>query len=128
MKRLLVTTLLVLLIGACSAGPRETGTLEGHVTLGPMLPATREGLTEPTPAPEAYAVRQIVIYAEDGVREVAQAQIDSGGNYEVTLPVGTYVIDINHVGVDQGVDLPRTVEIISGQITRLDVIIDTGVR
>ena len=127
MKRLLFVTLFILLVSACTA-VQETGTLKGHVTIGPMLPAMREGLVEPTPAPEAYAVRQIVIYTEDGEREVARAQIDSDGNYEIELPVGTYVVDINHVGADQGIDLPQTVEIISEQITRLDVIIDTGVR
>jgi len=63
-----------------------------------------------------------------GKREIARAQIDPDGNYEVTLPVGTYAVDINHAGVDQGIDLPQTVEIVSGQVTRLDVIIDTGVR
>ena len=93
-----------------------------------MPPAMREGLTELTPAPEAYAVRQIVIYAEDGKREITRAQIDADGHYRATLPVGIYVADINHAGVDHGIDLPRTVEIISGQITRLDVTIDTGVR
>ena len=128
MKRLVFTTVLILLVSACTAVAHETGTLQGHVTIGPMLPAMREGLTEPTPAPEAYAVRQIVIYAESGKREIARAQIDPEGNYEVTLPVGTYAVDINHAGVDQGIDLPQTVEIVSGQVTRLDVIIDTGVR
>lgn len=127
MKRLLFTTLFILLVSACTT-LQETGTLEGHVTIGPMLPAMREGLTEPTPAPETYAVRQIVIYDEDGKQEITRAQIDSGGNYEIELPVGTYVVDINHAGVDQGIDLPRTVEIVSGQATRLDVIIDTGAR
>jgi hypothetical protein len=128
MKRLLFTTMLILLVSACTAVVHETGTLQGHVTIGPMLPAMREGLTEPTPAPEAYAVRQIVIYAENGKREIARAQIDSDGNYEIELPAGTYVVDINHAGVDRGIDLPQTVGIVSAQITRLDVIIDTGVR
>ncbi|MCP4537882.1 MAG: hypothetical protein GY832_12125 [Chloroflexi bacterium] len=128
MKRLLFTMVLVLFAGACSAGPQEMDTLKGHVTLGPMLPAMPQGMVEPTPAPEAYAVRQIVIYAEDGEQEIARAQIDSGGTYEIELPVGTYLVDINHAGVDRGIDLPRTVEIASGQVTRLDVIIDTGAR
>ncbi len=38
------------------------------------------------------------------------------------------LVDINHAGVDRGIDLPRTVEIVSEQITCLDVIIDTGAR
>jgi len=103
-------------------------TLEGHVTIGPLVPVVREGEPEPTAAPEVYASRQIVIYAQDGRTEIARVQIDANGNYRVTLPVGTYVVDINHVGIDWGIDLPKTVEIVSQQVTRLDVEIDTGIR
>ena len=72
-----------------------------------MLPAMREGLTEPTPAPEAYAVRQIVIYAEDGKREITRAQIDADGHYRATLPVGIYVADINHGRMEEKYGLRR---------------------
>jgi len=93
-------SILTPLLGACAAIPQETGTLEGHVTMGPMLPAVQEWLVEPTPTPEAHNERQIVIYARGGTTEVARAQIAAGGDYRVTLPVGVYVVDINHEGMD----------------------------
>jgi hypothetical protein len=37
-------------------------------------------------------------------------------------------VDINHAGIDRAKDLPRPVEIHSGEVTRLDVEIDTGIR
>lgn len=88
----------------------------------------RDGEPEPTPGPEVYASRQIVIYAQDGRTEITRVQFDGKGNYRVTLPVGTYVVDINHVGIDHGIDLPKTVEILSRQVSSLDVEIDTGIR
>ncbi|MBI1878826.1 MAG: hypothetical protein HYR94_11510, partial [Chloroflexi bacterium] len=106
-----------LLLPACAAAPSETGTLEGHVIIGPLVPVVREGETEPTPAPEVFAEREIVIFAEDGQAEVTRAKIDGSGNYRVTLPVGTYVVDINHLGIDQGLNLPQTVQITSQQVT-----------
>jgi len=127
MRRLLLLALTFVII-SCAPGPQETGTLEGHVTIGPLVPVMREGELEPTPAPEVYASRQIVIYAQDGRTEITRVQIDAKGNYRVTLPVGTYVVDINRIGIDRGIDLPKTVEIVSGQVTRLDVEIDTGIR
>ena len=127
MKQLLIITL-TLLLTACAAAPRETGTLEGHVNIGPLVPVVREGEAEPTPAPEVYAGREIVIFAEDGQTEVTRAKIDPNGNYHVTLPVGTYVVDINHLGIDRGLNLPQTVQITSQQVIRLDVEIDTGIR
>ena len=119
--------LLILFVGACSVVPQEMGTLEGHASMT-MAPVLREGVPEPTPAPEAWAVRQIVVLQQDGRKEVARVQIGPQGNYQVQLPAGTYLLDINHVGMDQGIDLPQKVEIQGGQVTRLDVKIDTGVR
>ena len=106
----------------------ETGVLEGHVTVGPLSPVVQEGVPEPTPAPEVYAERKIVIYAEDGQQEVTRVDIDASGNYRVTLPVGVYVVDISHLGVDYSKGLPQQVEIKSQQTTQLDVNIDTGIR
>ena len=126
--RTLLLVALMLVVTSCAPGVEETGVLEGHVTIGPLVPVVQEGQPEPTPGPEVYASRQIVIYAQDGQTEVARVQIDSQGNYRVELPVGSFVVDINHVGVDMAKELPRAVEIVAGQVTRLDVDIDTGIR
>jgi hypothetical protein len=126
-RRLFILTLAFFAV-SCAPVTRETGVLEGHVTIGPLVPVVREGEPEPTPAPEVYASRQIVVYAQDGQTEVARVQIDGRGNYRVELPAGTYVVDINHVGIDSSKDLPKTVEIKPGEATRLDVDIDTGIR
>lgn len=123
--------LIALLTTGCSAtllGEADKGVLEGHVTVGPLLPVQREGEPTPTPGPEVYSARKIVIYAEDGETELERAAIDAQGNYRVELPSGRYVVDINHVGIDQGVDMPATVVINPGETTTLDVEIDTGIR
>ena len=132
-RALLLTMLSVLILTvACTSTPQETGTLEGYVTIGPLVPVSREGVPAPTPAPEVYAAREIVIYAEDGQSEVARAQInhsvDYRGSYRITLPIGTYVVDIIRIGVDRGASLPAKVEILTDQVTRLDIDIDTGIR
>jgi hypothetical protein len=126
-KRHLVFLAGVLLAG-CMKAPLATGTLRGHVSIGPLAPVVREGETEPTPAPEVYAARQIVIFKADGKREVARADIDAQGNYEVALQVGTYVVDINHTGIDFAENLPMEMVIAADEITVLNVDIDTGIR
>ena len=118
----------ILLVTSCAPVAQETGLLEGHVTIGPLVPVVREGEPEPTPGPEVYASRQIVVFASDGQTEVARVQIDGKGNYRVELPAGKYVVDINHVGIDMAKELPKRVEVVSGQVTCLDVEIDTGIR
>jgi hypothetical protein len=127
MRRLPLVAL-ALLVACCTPVPPETGILEGHMTIGPLVPVVREGEAEPTPAPEVYASRQIVIYGKGGRSEITRVQIDAKGNYRVELPPGTYVVDINRLGIDRGIDLPTTVDIASGRTTVLDVEIDTGIR
>lgn len=115
-------------IYGCVSGPQGSGILEGHVTIGPLVPVLREGEIEPTPAPEVYAAREIVVFEEDGRTEFARLKIDPSGNYRAELPVGTYVVDINRIGIDTAKDLPKEIMIESGIVTKLDIDIDTGIR
>jgi hypothetical protein len=132
MKRYLFHSILFFLgaltIFACSRSPQVFGTLEGHVTIGPLVPVVREGESEPTPAPEVYEAREIVIFEENGKTEVIRLGIDANGNYRAELPVGIYVVDINHIGIDSAADLPKKIAITEQSVTRLDIDIDTGIR
>jgi hypothetical protein len=129
MVRLLLIVSVVLL-AACGGGTGQEppGTLEGHVTVGPLNPVEQAGEPPKPPPPEVYAERKIVVFDESGQREVARVDIDGQGNYRVELPPGAYTVDINHLGVDFSKDLPARVDLRSGQATRLDVDIDTGIR
>jgi hypothetical protein len=122
--------ILVFTIAACSATPtpQETGLLEGHLTIGPLTPVVIIGQAEPTPAPEVYAAYPIVVYEPDGKTEVARVTAGSEGNYRLVLPVGTYLVNTQPEGIAFSKDLPQEVTIQSGQVTRLDIDIDTGIR
>lgn len=131
MKNLTSLTLLMLgifFLSACTQTPQEYGVIEGHVTIGPLMPVMREGEVEPTPAPEVYAAREIVIYEEDGTKEYTRLNIDANGNYRAELPVGIYLVDINHIGIDSAADLPAKIEITTHRVTTLNIDIDTGIR
>ena len=118
----------VLTLFACSPSPQVFGTLEGHVTIGPLVPVLQEGELEPTPAPEVYAAREIVVFEENGKTEFIRLEIDVEGNYRAELPVGIYVVDINRIGIDSAADLPKQIVITEQRETRLDIDIDTGIR
>jgi hypothetical protein len=104
------------------------GVLAGHVTIGPLTPVEIQGRPTPTPPPEVYASRKILVFAADGQTEISQVSIQPDGTYRVDLPAGTYVVDINRLGIDRAAGLPQTVKIVSQQVTRLDLDIDTGIR
>ncbi len=127
---ILFVLLLYLLIPftSCNPGPKEFGVLEGQVSIGPLVPVVREGEDPPTPAPEVFAAREIVVYKKNGKTEFIRLEIDSIGWYQGKLPVGTYVIDINRIGIDSADNLPLEIKITSGSLTRLDINIDSGIR
>ena len=128
-KRSIITLLfLVVVISACSVGPTETGILQGRVTIGPLVPVVGPGMEEPTPGPEVFAGRKVVLFNASGKRELQQVDLSGDGTYRVELEVGTYQVDINHLGIDHAAGLPATIEIKVNAITQLDINIDTGIR
>ncbi len=75
-----------------------------------------------------YVARQIVIFDQRAQKQIARASINTAEDYEIALPAGTYVVDINHSGIDFAKGLPAQVEIRPNEVTRLDIAIDTGIR
>jgi hypothetical protein len=139
MKRffnIVAIAILLILAGAlaisCQSGAQETATLKGTVTIGPLTPVERPGVT-PTAPPEVFAARKVMVYDASGqklVREVAITQIGqtATGSYTVELAPGTYNVDINRLGIDRAAGLPREVTLAAGQTVTIDIDIDTGIR
>lgn len=103
------------------------GILEGRVTIGPLTPVEKPGEQPPVPC-EIYEARKIMVYDKSGNNLVAQIDIGCDGRYSTELKPGIYVVDINRIGIDSSSDVPRTVEIKSGEVVKLDIDIDTGIR
>jgi len=80
--------MLLIILTACSLGPTEYGALEGQVNIGPLQPAIQFGEQNPTPHPEVYAAREIVIYKKNGKTEFTRLEIGPTGFYQAQLPVG----------------------------------------
>jgi len=101
------------------------GFLAGQVTIGPFCPVERPGVPCPVP-PDAYSLRQVVVYQTDGKTLVAQKNLETDGRYSVQLAPGDYLVTISPAGIGQ---LPfKNAAIKSNQITKLDFDIDTGIR
>lgn len=130
-KFLIFYALIALHLGACTsspATPQPTGILQGHVSIGPLVPVLREGETEPTPSPEMYAAYPITVYSADGNNEIATLVIDSQGNYQIELAAGDYLINSEQRGPSFAAGLPIIIKLFAGETTFLDIEIDTGIR
>jgi hypothetical protein len=108
--------------------PAPTGYLEGQVAIGPLQPVERVGVPPPTPSPAVCTARGLVVYQADTGAEAARFALEPDCTYRVALPAGNYRVELDRRGIDFSKDLPRVVTIASGQTTRLDLSIDTGIR
>jgi hypothetical protein len=107
---------------------QKTGVLFGHATVGPICPVERAGQPCPVP-PEAYTSREVLVYDIDGKTIVSRQHFAQNGNYRFQLPPGEYLVDTVHQGgLGSSRDLPKQVSIKEGQILKLDIDIDTGIR
>jgi hypothetical protein len=100
---------------------KKAGKLIGRVTRGPTSPVEGDDSPQPQPVSEA----KVVISDSDG-REIETVITDKSGNYSANLPHGTY--DVALLSEKEKSNRARRVTIVEGQITRLDIRIDTGVR
>lgn len=116
-----------LLIVSCSSTPVEAGTIQGNVTIGPLVPVEQPGVTYQVPC-EVYEARKILVYEKNGRDLVKEVAIDCDGRYQAELPPGSYVIDINRIGIDHSSEVPAEIEIRSLETVWLDIDIDTGIR
>src|SRR5258708_2118728 len=73
-----------------------TGTLQGHVNIGPNCPVERPG--QPcAPSQDAYDLTQIIVYTSDRSKIVTKANLDGKGDYSTDIPAGVYYVTYNSV-------------------------------
>ena len=134
MKRnILLITMIVLglFVTGCS-NTAEKGLLQGNVLIGPISPVEQPG-QDTTLLCDVYDARKIMIYDKSGRKLLKQVDIECNADenytrYRVELEPGTYIVDINRIGIDHSDDVPKQVEIKSGITFKLDIEIDTGIR
>jgi len=117
---------LLTIIGACAGISKQNGVLHGKVDIGPITPV-QQSTPVPTP-PEVYAARKVLVYDSGHNKLLYTVSLDDNGNYRIELEPGTYVVDINHVGIDRSSEVPKTIEIEPGITVVLNISIDTGLR
>lgn len=115
-------------LAACAEPAPQPGVVTGHVTIRPLSPVEEQEQPTPTPWPDLYEGRVILILGPEGEEVIRRAEIDADGVYREELPPGTYVVDIPRAGPTSAAALPKTIDIASGETVRVDVIIDTGIR
>lgn len=121
----------LILISSCDKQTsRETGFLEGKISIGPICPVEKIP-PDPgcLPTAETYKAYPVSVWTSNGMRKTLQIYPALNGSFRVELEQGNYLVvlekDQNRIG---GSNLPVEVSIVSKNITLLDINIDTGIR
>ena len=128
LKSIAVIIVLTVLSMSCSDKIPERGTLTGNVTIGPLCPVEPCDMT-PEQIEFAYSERKIYIHpARNTSLLVKEVDVHYDRPYSVDLLPGTYIVDINHIGMDRSGDVPARITIRPNVTDTLDIDIDTGIR
>jgi hypothetical protein len=116
-------------IGCLASDNAVPGFLEGHLRILNFKDVELAEGNSPKFGDGSYAEYPLIILSGDGKKEIARITADENGNYRVALPPGEYILDVQgrqpkgHIRAK-----PQRFTVISNQIARVDVDIDTGIR
>jgi hypothetical protein len=119
----------LIVFGILSVNATPEGLLEGHLKIVSLKEVELADASPSKGTAANYADYPLVILSQDGKKEIARVTADANGNYRLALPPGDYVLDVQgrrpkgHVRAK-----PQPFTVISNQIARVDMDIDTGIR
>lgn len=127
----IILLLTIIFVTSCDKSvPRETGYLDGVISIGPICPVERVP-PEPAclPTAETYKAYPVSVFSSDGMRKITQLNPSLDGSFSSELPPGNYIVVLekaqNNIG---GSNLPAEVSITSRSTTLVSISIDTGIR
>ncbi len=128
MRRLLLALLLALLLVGCARGDQPgsgpLGTIRGTVLLSPTCPV--EQVSSPCPPRPLPGVPVRVVDANGHVQ--ASAVSDDDGRFEIEVGPGSYTLAATIEKDAARSVMPTPVEVVSGEVVRADVLVDSGIR
>ena len=105
------------------AAQPSLGFLAGQVNVGPLCPVE----PCPRPTPDVYSSRKLVLTPLVG--SVIYVSLNTDGRFQAEVPATSYSVDLTDcifLGCKR--ELPKQVTVKAGQVTKLDINIDTGIR
>jgi len=119
--------LVLLVMSACfSSGQAQSGSgtgIEGVITISPTQPGP---IRADTPSSKPLASATFVVEKEKGA--VASFTTDDQGRFRTSLPPGHYTVSMNGKKHGIGHYGPFDVDVVPGQMTKVQWECDTGIR
>ncbi len=79
------------------------------------------------PCDGPYPDYEVIVFHADATTEAGRTRSDSAGVYRLALPAAGYVI-LTARGIDPSIRRRNEARVTAGDTTRLDLVVDTGIR
>ena len=122
----LIAVWIVSLVASMATEP--PGLVEGHLRIISPREVELADANAPAITAESYAQYPLIIFSQDGRREIVRVIADGNGNYRTALPPGEYVLDVQGRARGHVRTKPQRFTVVSNQTVRVDMDIDAGVR
>jgi hypothetical protein len=128
-KSMAVACIFLMLASTASIKAAPQGFIEGHLKIVVIRPVEPDNMPQPTA--ETYAQYPLIIFSQDGKREIARLTADKSGNYRVALPPGAYTLALQErSGEERAAERihanPQPFTVVSDQTVRVDMTIFIG--
>jgi hypothetical protein len=115
-----------LLFAGCGSNPEKV-VIKGKVKIGPFCPVEPCSV-DPAKVSEAMNARKVFVYDGTGRKLLYEIALKEDGTYYQEVYPGDYVVDINRIGIDSSLDVPKKITLLAGETAEVNIEIDTGVR
>jgi hypothetical protein len=127
-KYLITVCIFSVMAATASINAAPPGFVEGHLKIVSSREVELADGTPPAITAENYAEYPLIIFSQDGKKEIARVTADGNGNYRTVLPPGNYVLDVQGRAPGHVRAKPQQFTVVSNQTVHVDMDIDTGVR
>src|SRR2546427_9782664 len=95
LKYLIAGCLFLIPVG-CTASDNAVppGFMQGHLHIVSPKPVELADGNAATVTAETYGEYPLIIFSQDGRKEIARITADGNGNYRVALPPSAYILDV----------------------------------
>src|SRR2546426_3602193 len=102
--------------------------MQGHLHIVSPKPVELADGNAPAVTAETYTEYPLIIFSQDGKKEMARFATAGIGNYRVALPPAAFILVVQDPAPKHVRAKPQGFTVVSNRTVRVDMDIDTGIR
>lgn len=124
----LKSVIFLLVLSSTLIEAAQPGLLKGHLKIISSKEVELADQTQSQANEINYADFPLIVFSKDRKKEIGRIVANTKGDYQIELPPGDYILDVQGRARGRLRAKPEPFTIATNQTVRVDLTIDTGVR